>query len=213
MVGLSPSDILDENGNTLKTGLEIAGKNITIQVLNSTFPDGMTAVAPPIQDESIPATGTTMDANLRHHKYKRWNHQGKHPEKRSLAGFQSAMQHGITSTFGADEALEVLDLSLGIQFSRIDSFDAMRRSLSQLSRRLVFYTDQYPSRVTNVVENFICTVNDPDAICVIVQQVSCVVLEAGDDPSVVRFTVRNGLRDAINSGEFVEAIPAEHLPP
>jgi hypothetical protein len=36
--GLSAQDILDESNNTLKTGLEIATRNVTIEILNATFP-------------------------------------------------------------------------------------------------------------------------------------------------------------------------------
>ena len=81
------------------------------------------------------------------------------------------------------------------------------------SRRLVFYTDEYPSEVRNVVENFICpSAPQDDLSCFIIEQVSCVILEEGDDPEVVRLALIDGLREAISSGDFEEAIPPEHIP-
>lgn len=79
-------------------------------------------------------------------------------------------------------------------------------------RRLVFYTDEYPSEVRNVVD-FICPPESPsDVSCVIVEQKACVVLEEGDDPEVVNLALVNGLRAAISSGAFEAAIPPEHIP-
>ena len=133
---------------------------------------------------------------------------------RDLEGYQTALELGVASTFGPEEAEILLDSSVHIWSPRIQShYENGRRSLTMArSRRLVFFTDEYPNQVRNLVENFLCSSDETDVICLIVQQVSCVLLESGDDPDVVSFTLRNGLRDSINSGEFVLAIPPEHIP-
>ena len=201
---------MEERNNTLKTGLELAGRNVTIQILNETFPREETLVAE--SDEPKPGFEFHSFRN-KHPHHQRYGNKENRRRVRKLEGYFTAVELGMMSTFGPDQAQVMLDSSLEVWGSRIPSLeDLNRRLVSSRSRRLVFYTDEYPSEVRNVIENFICDGVPEDAICMIVQQVSCVLLEEGDDPEVVRFTLRNGLRDAINNGDFVAAIPPEHIP-
>jgi hypothetical protein len=217
--GLTADDIFFGRNNTLRAGLEFAGRNITIQLVNNTFPrteaDLITArQADPVEEveeeEEEESTSPFGNPRLRKHKQRYSNKNS--PATRKLADFQTAMKLGVSSSFGPDEALVIMESSDGILSSRLPALEETRRSLSSpSSRRLVFYTDEYPSRVTNVVENFICENTADDLICVIIQQLACVIREEGDDVGVIRFTLRNGLRDAINSGEFLAVIPPEFL--
>ena len=221
IVGLTAEDILEENGNTLKTGLELAGRNITIRVLNETFPGGGMP-EPTGQSIAIVPQSTALSneaaSHLRHPGHpklkQRYHGHGRKHRTLSALGFQRAIELGVSSNFDAKRSQGILDSCVGLWESRIPTpADLKKRYLAAFRlRRLVFYTDDYPSEVRNVVENFICPSAPPGAICVIVQQVSCVLLEEGDDPEVVSFALRNGLRDAINSGEFEAAIPPEHIP-
>ena len=215
--GLTPEDILTETGNTLKTGLELAGRNITIELLNSTFPGGSASnLVEESETMSTEATqGFTVKSLGQRHK-RRYSHAGEGDNRvRKLEGYETAIELGISSTFGPDQAFVILDSAMDIWLPRIPTVEEMQRRSLRVDgryRRLVFYTDAYPSEVRNVIENFNCESTLPNAICVIVQQRSCVFVEEGDDPELVRFTLRNGFRNAINSGQFADAIPPEHIP-
>jgi hypothetical protein len=220
--GLTARDILTENGNTLKTGLELAGRNITIQVMNETFPSGTTTLlSQESLDTSLQSSVVGADYNQlrQHHKMKRRpSNSGHHKEHeghdRTLEGFHLAMERGVTSTCDAEQSLVILESLANIWQSRMPSQgDLGRRTLSvNRIRRLVYYTDEYPSIVRNVVD-FLCPPGSPNnVICVIIEQTACVILEEGDDPEVVNLALVTGLRDAIRSGAFEAAIPPEHIP-
>lgn len=214
--GLTADDILVGRNNTLREGLELAGRNITIQLVNNTFPrtEAGLVTSPqgdPVEEEEEEESTTPFGTpRLRKHKQRYSNKNS--PGTRKLADYQTALKLGLSSSFGPGEALVIMESSDGLLSSRLPALEETRRSLSSpSSRRLVFYTDEYPSRVFNVVENFICENTSDDLICVIIQQLACVIREEGDDVGVIRFTLRNGLRDAINSGEFLAAVPPENL--
>jgi len=205
---------LNQNNNTLKSGLEAAGRNITIQVLNSTFPRS-TLQEESEEDNDFPISrpGPGFDPNTLSHKRKRrYSNAAENDNTRNLEGYERAIELGVSSTFGHEQAQTILNSSTDIWSAKIPSLDNLRRFLAGTRpRRLVFYSDDRPNEITNVIENFICSSGFDGAICVIVQQRSCVFLEEGDDPAVVSFALRNGLRNAINDGDFVAAIPADDM--
>ena len=212
MDNLTADDILNENGNTLKTGLEIAGRTVTIDILNTTFPrEDLQAE----QDQG--AQEQDLHLFREHHPNKRrygGHNGGNERRERKLEDFYAAMERGMASTFGHDTALTMLDSSKDVWSPRVQ--DLQNRHLETRSRRLVFYTDEYPSEVVDIIEldnpiieNRLC---EEGANCMIVQQISCVVLEEGDNEFVVRLALQNGLRQAVNNGDFAAAIPPEHIP-
>jgi hypothetical protein len=230
-IGLSAEDLLNEVNNTLKTGLEIAGANITIEIMNASFPGGdvpedTEVTLPGAEDEVGNATGT---GNVTRHALERpsvASSQSGHIEGAHVvadAGHLMALQAGLTGEFGQDKTTDILrsfgrilrprpSPSLHRQ-QRYPGNQDLRRSLRMSSlRRLVYYTDEFPSTVYNIRQNFICDGAQEGVLCSVVEQFTCVVLEEGDDRAVVQAVLSAGIREAINNGDFEKAIPPEHIP-
>jgi len=51
-----------------------------------------------------------------------------------------------------------------------------------------------------------------DENCVIIQQSVCVILEAGDNATKVEEALTDGIRESVESEEFLESVPPENLP-
>jgi len=205
---------LNENNNTLKTGLEAAGRNITIQVLNATFP--RSTLQAESQGEGYPISQPDVGFNpnmLSNKRKRRYSNAAENGNNRNLEGYERAIELGVSSTFGHEQAQSILDASIDIWSARIPTVDSLNRYLSGIRpRRLVFYTDDRPNEVRRVIEDFICSAGVDGAICAIVQQRSCVFLEEGDDSVMVSMQLGSGLRAAINDGSFAAAIPPENIP-
>ena len=195
--GLTAQDILDGNNNTVKVGLEIATRTTTIQILNETFP------------KTASLGGRSANDNL----LRRHRHRQLELLKSAPRAFEVAAQE----TFGVEGARKILNTfedELNTQNRRETNERLLTRLLFPNSRRLVYYTDELPPVVTNVVDNPFCPRGDEDGItlCQLVTTEVCVVLEEGDDPDLVQSALVAGFRDAIQTGEFFQAIPPEHLP-
>jgi hypothetical protein len=78
------------------------------------------------------------------------------------------------------------------------------------NRRLLAYSEEFPSTVTAVVDMPFCESGNR---CLLLQHFVCVVGEAGVDGDDVHGQLTQTLRGAIQSGRFFDEIPPEHLPP
>jgi hypothetical protein len=83
----------------------------------------------------------------------------------------------------------------------------------QQQRKLAYYADILPVRIDSVTDNPLCAGSNenPSISCVIVASTVCVVLEDGDDQTLVRAQLVAGLREAVDSGEFLQRIPSGFL--
>jgi len=88
-----------------------------------------------------------------------------------------------------------------------------RHGLRIRERRLSYYTDYIPVAINSVTDNPLCAgaAQNPRIMCAIVSSTVCAVLEEGDDPNEERAIIVNGLRQAVDSGDFLRRIPAEKL--
>jgi hypothetical protein len=217
-IGLSAEDLLNEVNNTLKTGLEIAGANITIEIMNTSFPGG----AMPADPESLlPEGGGTRRTLERPAAVSSQSRlHGAHVV--ADAGPLLALQAGLADEFGQDGTTDILR-SFGYilrprsppslhRHQRYPGDEDLRRLLQMSQRRLVFYTDEFPSTVYNIRQNFMCDGAQEGVLCSVVEQFTCVVLEEGDDRALVKTVLSSGVREAINNGDFERAIPPENIP-
>ena len=80
-------------------------------------------------------------------------------------------------------------------------------------RKLFYYTDDIPVTINSVTDNPLCagSAQNNQVMCAIVSSTVCVVLEEGDDPDEVRALMIAGLRQAVDSGDFLRRIPPEDL--
>jgi len=224
---LSADDVLNENNNTLKTGLIEATETLVIRILNETFP--RIARARPAQfvpkaEGNRPAIHDPHDwewkkppAATRHDPHDwSWSDIGQ----RRLPVLREAVARADAAVLGVDVDL----YSFTIQDELSGMYNSTRRnrrlhasnsSYIRGSRRLVYYTDEFPVEIPIIVDNPNCPANNENGAntirCAIVSSEVCVVLEAGDDPQMIRRALVDGLSSAIDSGEFEDLIPQERL--
>ena len=182
-------------------GLVIALENVTIETLNASFPSGGRLLQQRELRGSRHATAVS-DSKLR----RQWPTHGLIVP---LEVFGSRLPPGFI--------IEVPDS--GVEGDGRD-LAYMPKSLHQgssrphLSRKLVYYTDDFPPEVEAIIDNPYCPTPTPDVTkCQVVTSIVCVILEEGDDPIVVRQTLTGGIQASIQSGAFEEAIPNEHRLP
>jgi hypothetical protein len=73
------------------------------------------------------------------------------------------------------------------------------------ARRLAIFSDESRVEITSVLDSMFCV--NPLQDCVVVSSTVCVVLEASDDPELVRTNLVQGFRESIDGGGFNEVIP------
>jgi hypothetical protein len=189
---------MNMTNNTLKTGLIIATANVTIETLNSSFPE--------------------QARLLRFRKRPGFHHAfaGGDPELE-----QPLAKHGLIvplEFFGSRLPPgfiieETDDLGLDGDGRRLVSH-SQSSSFSQLSRRLVYYLGTILPEISAIIDNPFCPSETPEVTkCAVVTSTVCVFLEDGDNRTVVRDELRSGIQASIESGEFEEAIPVEHRVP
>ena len=179
---LDAGDILNEVGNTLKTGLILATETVTIEILNETFPIGERLLRNrQVKEESSGEFGRTLE------------------KKRFIVPVGDDMP--------LSEISPMLD-SRRLVHMPYNNF------VAQAGRRLVVYIADLPPEINNVFDNPFCPTEFPETFrCAIVSSTTCVVLDEGDDPEVVRGALISGFQNAIQSGAFQEAIPPENQLP
>jgi hypothetical protein len=210
--GFSASDIFNEVNNTYKTGLILATRNVTIETLNATFPRDDSGRF--LREESV------------------WRHR-INPLDRYGQANKEELKFDSLGSLGT-RGLHVANL----QDSKHLQFFVLREStrsngnrrrtvylpqqesdgeiidVSQLSRQLVFYTDEDPVEIDAIVDNPLCEPENPVTQCAVVASTACTVLEDGDNENLVKVVLLAGIRLSILNGDFEDAIPPEHqLPP
>ena len=210
---LSADDIFNEVNNTLKTGLMIATKTIVINILNETYPRT-------VRNRPYETVKTHRDP---------YNWIWEDLSTMGGGGFRRQLPRVEEAAKLADAVALGLDLSSYTTIHeqavvmRSNARRFHRRLLSSLHesssyrvrgvRRLVFYTDNYPVRITMISDRNNCPTNNINGTntlrCAVVSSSLCVVLETDDNPTMIRDTLLQGLAAAIENGEFEKMIPPE----
>ncbi|KAG7350458.1 hypothetical protein IV203_009818 [Nitzschia inconspicua] len=214
--GFTAEDIFNEIGNTLKTGLIIATRNVTIETLNTTFP----------RDES----GRRLQQQLQRNH---WPLESSKSVDAFLAfrPYDRYITHDIVSAANSGTTTQVTDLGrfrLGDEVAKVEPTpmaegidyqhtQGHRRAaylpigaFDEDARRLSFYTDEFEPLVNSIFENPFC---DTGIQCMIVDSTVCVLLEEGDDETMVRAALLGGIEQSIRDGSFQAAIPPENQLP
>jgi hypothetical protein len=197
--GYNASDLFNEVNNTLKTGLIIATRNITIEILNGTYP----------RSERLLRRGYARHGEIVY-KHEAYEEFGRETHSFRLVvplhKFDLASNEKVqAANLGRDQGRR-RTAYLPSKTRQVPTTDGIPDA-----RRLVFYTDDYPPLVTAIINNPFCS--DPDTLCAIVSSTICVLLEEGDDEEEVRRVLLTGMQAAIASGDFEDAIPPEHRLP
>lgn len=202
--GYDADDIFNEVGNTLKTGLLIATRNITIEVLNETYPrdDSQRFLRRRMKRKT--QRNILVDNEEDHGNELQYDEFGKLLFRHIIVPLKDS-EHSLFDSFIKAEQREDL------RERRRAAFVSSGGGYSEPNvRRLVFYSDDFPVLITDIVENPFCQENE---YCSIVLSTSCVLLEEGDVREEVEAALLNGIRAAILNGDFEAAIPPEHQLP
>jgi hypothetical protein len=197
--GLSADDIFNEINNTLKTGLIVATRNVTIETLNTTLP----------RNESrrlLQAQQSSTKTNI-HHLFSS-SSSGSTLLVIDLGRFRHvdqdiAMGTGMARANGQLQKMQV---------RRRTAYLPSDRDILDDRRRLAFYTDEFPPTINSILDNPFCA-NFPEFQCAVVDSTVCVLLEEGDDRAMVRMVLLDGIEQAILDGSFQAAVPPENQLP
>lgn len=206
---LTADDIMNEVDNSIKSGLIEATRTTVIQILNETYPrDNGASFQPPSSNQAnvVEQDGVAFLGQVTYYS--------ENDNRKLLQAAEEA------DAFVMDVDLETYreemedDMSnllhiLSKQNRRLYYIQDTRTSLRN-TRRLVYYTDEFPVEITQIVDSNICPglIGQEDFInCAVVSSTVCVVLEEGDDPIEVRATIVNGLEEAFMNGDFTDNIP------
>lgn len=215
--GFTADDIFNQVGNTLKTGLVIATRNVTIETLNTTFP----------REE----VGRRLQRNMQRHHWP-LKSSTKVNTFLALRPYELYKSNDFFTVAGGG-SLHVTDLG---RFRLVDQdifiksetvpvavqeyTPQIRRraaylpngKLNENGRRLAFYTDEFEPIINSIFDNPFCE-NIEDFQCMVVDSTVCVLLEEGDDEEMVRTVLLDGIEQSILDGSFQDAIPPEHQLP
>jgi hypothetical protein len=201
-VGVTADEIFNEVNNTLRTGLWIATRNVTIEIINATFPrdeptrqlrkGSKSAIFAPDNEREIDSGNIQTDGGIVY-------------RLPSLPFSEMILDNRMGSwNYGVDDPQRHLAY-LNWQENTAGDSDGRRR--------LVFYTDEFQPVISIIIDNPFCDKPTPETECAIVVASTCVVLEEGDDETEVRTVLLEGLEEAILNGEFEDAIPLENRLP
>jgi hypothetical protein len=209
--GFSASDIFNEVNNTYKTGLLIATRNVTVETLNATYPrdgsgrflrgesDWRHHIEPPLRNDQ---------ANKKELKFEGFGGLGT----RDLQDYN--LQSFVLHESKPGKSLRSNGNRRRTVYLPQEESDDEMIDISQLSRQLVFYTDEYPVRIDAIFDNPFCRPSNPITRCAVVASTVCALLEDGDDEGEVGDVIIAGIQISIKNGEFEDAIPPEHqFPP
>lgn len=210
--GLTPTDIIQENGNMLKTGVEIATATTVTDILNETFHDltQFVEVESALEKDFAPIPMPVMDVSVPPVR------PDGQRERRDLfkTGPEVALFRALDFLFGRQYAQILFDSYVYLLHVRLDMMGHYRnRKLAghHDERRLVYYTERIPPQVTSVIDNPACPA-DGSTMCAILSVETCVVLEEGDNIAFIQKCLESGIRYGLLSGEFQQAIPPEFIP-
>ena len=227
---LSGDDVLTQNGNTLITGLVEAGRNITIEILNATFPRsrsttrrlslgqfGYTQVGgrggsrPSISSDEHSDEEMALRLGLRDFLGEDGFHQvlmedGELPSK--TQSFSSIHIQNHNHYMNAHKRYNLTQLDEGLQGRRLRG--SGNDPLQEHRRLPIFEDDRELSEIVVAVSTT-CGVVDGFE-CLVVVQRNCAILEPGDDETAVQNALVIGFEAALESGTYMDAIPPEHIP-
>lgn len=223
--GLNAFDILHMVNNTLRTGLLVATRNITIEILNSTFPRTPTLGAGTQANSSAAIFQKfllMLQQPLDSKNAIRQRNGGNRRTLEDQSGIvQIAIENALTDLYPNSNAKRLLQSQIDGMYRRkallaeteIDSSREMvvvpmgRRG----SRRLVYYSDAFPVTINDIFDNPICPKNTtPPSLCAVVSTTVCVLLEHGENATTVDNLLLQGFQNAVNKGLLQNAIPPEN---
>ena len=216
---------MSQTNNTLRTGVDLAGRTITIQTLNETFP----------RDDDQDETRQLSDATTM-----RWSpsvRNGTSPVPLATTATMQdsvdrAFQLALQEYFGEDHTRQIMreqgrliplpqhpyypQSSLPYYPSTLTTTTTTTTLTSdqqpQDERRLPVYQDGFDLTFTRFAVNLdTCTTQNPEP-CLWIFQTTCVILEEGDDPEIVEEALTLGIGSSLDDDTYIDAIPPEHIP-
>jgi hypothetical protein len=236
--GYTAEDIMNQTNNTLKTGLLIATRNVTIGILNETFPrDGGDGGGGGDDDddddkssERFLGNSETLQRDSHRSPETSEDQRASLLSRRSLTLRRREVRGTITgpAVSASHQWFHVMDLgrlpSDDSHPERIIKEGQSRRRTVYLPqrfpdywddgrRRLVYYTDAYLPTINSIVDNPFCVAPSDEVTCAVVDSTVCVILEEGDDEREVQNALLSGIEESIQDGSFAAAIPqADQVP-
>jgi hypothetical protein len=217
--GFSADDIFNEKDNTLKTGLTLATRNVTIDTLNTTLPrnESMRLLQRNLQRSHRPLTSSTKGSTYlasraleihRHHQLVSISTTGSRLQVNDLGRLHLVDQDIVVES----EVARAKVPSQKNQVRRRNAYLPSGQNTVDDRRSLAFYTDEFQPTINSILDNPFCP-NFPEFECAVVDSTVCVLLEEGDDEEMVRMVLLGGIEQAILDGSFQAAIPPEHQLP
>lgn len=224
-LNLSASDIFNEVNNTLKSRLIIATEVTVTNILNASFPSNTSnsnSSATNTTVESLPDLSHVVslkqksdmaNSSLPSIDFWNWPHRRLHsPQK-----FSFAVEYATIDALGGNQlAFDMVHVELNnwlMSRSDRDSGASRNSGTSRNGRRLVYYTSDIPPSIDSIADAplTLCPGGAETEMsrCTVVASTVCIVLGPDDDAKEVRYTLVQGLGQAIGSGEFEANIPGE----
>jgi hypothetical protein len=199
--GFDADDIFNEVNNTLKTGLIIATANVTIQVLNASYP------RQDVEDNTSRRNLKSQQGQVHRHLLRATKQMERYNGNGIVTNFIATSPEAISAPVQEQHQQRSL-----AYLPQSPSATTSEDSWGTISRRLVYYTYEFQPVINNIVDNPFC--DAPEGfLCAVVDTTVCVILEEGDDEDEVRNTLLAGISTAIEDGTFSAAIPPEHQLP
>jgi hypothetical protein len=204
--GFTADEIFNEINNTLKTGLIIATRNVTIETLNSTMPreDSRRLWPEDHEPSHVPSKSSVVHSFVVMSPNDLYHSHNQLDSLSSRAALDPNLGPSIPSNDHTKRRRRAAYLP---QAPYIDANDEAAER-----RRLAYYTDEYAPVINSIVDNQFCQKGDSFQ-CAVVDSTVCVILEEGDDEEEVRMALLNGIGQAISDGSFYEAVPPENRLP
>jgi hypothetical protein len=208
---LTADDIMNEVDNSLKSGLIEATRTTVINILNETYPrSNGESFLPPSANEARKSIIAGQDnveymGQVMYYSDKNYRKLLQAAEEAdafvmnvNLATYRKEMEDDMSNI------LKILSRSRRLLYMHDD------RSFLRHTRRLVYYSDEFPVEITQIVDSTFCPgqIANDFINCAVVSSNVCVVLEEGDNPIEVRATIVDGLKQAFTNGDFANNIPS-----
>ena len=207
---LTADDIMNEVDNSLKSGLIEATRTTVINILNETYPRSNGGSFQPPSSNEVSKSIAEQD-NVEYMGQVMYYPENDYRKLLQAAEEADAFVMDVDlATYREEMEDEMSNLLNILSKGRRLYYIQDTRTFLRHTRRLVYYSDEFPVEITQIVESTICpgqTVGGDFINCAVVSSTVCVVLEEGDDPVEVRATIVNGLEEAFMNGDFTNNIP------